>query len=717
MKTRMNGRSAVCALHLAGFLLISTIPSLAEQPTPVLAGNAAKVVANPSELPPPPVLPAPTEKVVFRKELRSKHPRIFIDAAGVEAFQKKKDDPARVPLLSTFLSVADEIAAEKPQGNASDDNQMVKIGDRLPRIAFAYLVTRKPPYLEGARKWIHAVLNYPHWGKEVGGCDGPLTFDMALAYDWLYGDLSPEERLPIETALLKHGRLLLARSAKDPNSYWGGAYFVSYSWIPHVGISTAAMALYDEDPGEMQGWLDYTRSRFQPTYLHLALDGGYHEGPPSFTFGAVWCLRYIESLRGISGEDLSDMPYLQNLTRRLLDLTMPDGRSVANFGDMDAYNSPPEDELYTWGSRAKDGHGEWLRQKMLGKFVQKHSVSSPFALIWFDPSVSPKAPDELPTTGLYGDLGEVVFRSSWKDDASVVVFRCGPPAGHYLTKNKNTFPNCAVNCLHSHPDANSFLYWSDQQWRIGNPAGYTTDKKTQSENVWLVGGLGQKGGDKSWFESKSYFLRGTTQPGLVRVATSPAADYVIGEAAPAYEAACKLTRFKRHLLFVKGDKPYIAVYDRLRAGEAKSWTSCLHTFGKIDVADNRSFSTMGGLAPMLTTEGWLKLSSLPNFTTAFGVVLGPAGTTLDAHPLNVLDFYSGSKPVAKGFELLAQAPGTSETTWLITVVGVEKSEVALGGSDQAPSVKVGKDQIAWDADGNVSLNGKPVEGNLLPANP
>jgi hypothetical protein len=424
-------------------------------------------------------------------------------------------------------------------------------------------------------------------------------------------------------------------------------------------------------------------------------------------------MRYIESLREISGEDLGDMPYVHNLPRELLDFTMPDARSVANFGDTDAFNGPPDDEIYTWPTLRKDGHGEWLRQKIAGKFAQKHVISSPFALLWLDPSVAPKAPDDLPTTGLYADLGEVVFRTSWQDDAAVVAFKCGPPGGHYMVENKAAFPNCAFRAIHYHPDANSFYFWSDRQWRIGSPAGYTVDKKTQSENVWVVGGKGQKGGDKGWFDPAGYFAPGLAQPHLVRVATSPAADYVIGEAAPAYDPDCQLTAFTRHLLFVKSAKPYIVVYDRLKSDVAQSWASYLHTFGQIDVADNQSFSTVGGIHPTLMKEGFLKLSSLPTFTPESGVVLGPAGTTLEAHPLHVLGF-PGGKPEDRGFELQVQPPGPSPSTWLITVIGADKSAVSLTGSDPSPSLRVGNDHIAWDGDGNVSLNDRKIEGNLLP---
>lgn len=675
-----------------------------------LSFGSAKAVDYPPDFPPPLVLPQPTERVAFPKELRACHPRVFIDAAGVAAFRKKITNPVMAPLWAAFLRDAAASAATTPPSNPRSENEVRPIGDRLPRIAFACLITRQPQYLAGARKWIHAVLGYPMWATDIDLGASHVTFGMALAYDWLHDDLSPEERRQMETALLKHGRLLLARSVKYPTAWWGAAYFQNHCWINHTGIATAAMALFDQDPAEMQGWLDYTRSRFQMTYRHLGIDGGYHEGPAYLNYGTEWCLYYLEALRSISGEDLGDMPYLQNLARHILDTTMPDGRNIANFGDCDALGWGPDDCILAWlAARKKDGHAEWLRRKARSQFVHQLAFNSPFALLWLDPSVAPQSPDDLPTCGLYADLQLVVMRTSWKDDAAAVAFHCGPPGGLHIVKEWASFPHAAPTFGHSHPDANSFLFWSDKQWRIGAPGGYTRCKQTHSENVWMVGGQGQRGSDQEWFEPASYFVPGLAQPHLIRVATSPAADYVIGEAAPAYEAGCKLTEFKRHLLCVKGSKPYVVVYDRLRASEPQSWAAYLHTFGKIAVADNHSFSAAGCPPP---TEEWLRLPSLPDFTTAYGVVLGPAGTTLDAHALKVIG-HPSNKAEERGFELLAQPPGTSAATWLITVVGAEQRDVSREGSDREPAVKVGTDQIVWDADGNVSLNGKPVAGNLL----
>lgn len=676
--------------------------------------SAVSVLLADANMPPegPLKLPPPVQTVVFKKELLGQHPRVLLNAAQIESFREKITDPEISQLWKSFLRSADYFAAATPATPMPlDENTVRQIGDRLPPIAFAYVITHDQKYLDGARKWIQSILASPHWATDIDLGASHITLGVALAYDWLYSELTPAERKQIEDALQLHGRMLLYRSVRYPNSWWGNAYFQNHCWINHTGIAAAAMAIYETDPTEMQRWLDFTRTKFEVTYRHLDIDSAYHEGPGYMDYGTTWALYYIEALKGISGEDLSDMPFLKNLTRQYLDVYMPDFRNMLNFGDCDALGwSGIAEPILPWlASHQKDGRAEWLRRKHREGFARPPALSSPFGLLWLDPTVEPKSPVDLPTAGVYPDLGLVVFRNSWESNAAVVAIHCGPPGGHHVINEWQKLPSPNSTFGHSHPDANTYFFWSDSQWRVGAPGGYTHDKKTHNENVWMVGGKGQRGGDVIWFEPASYFVPGQAQAHLVRVATSPGADYVIGEAAPAYEAECKLQEFSRHLVFVKGEKPYIVVYDRLKASEPKTWASYLHTYGKIEVTSTKTFIAAGSPPP---TEDWQKLPFLPDFTPAHGVVLGPPGVTLKAGPLTVLS-HPSNKMKESGFELTVEAPA-SDSIWLVTVVGAEQREVALTNAGIPPALKVGTDAIVWDAIDNVTVNGKPISGNLLP---
>lgn len=645
---------------------------------------------------PPLVLPKPTHHVTIREELIGHHPRIFFDAEKRDALRKKMADPRLAFDRNRFLDLARKFAAQKPPTNPPNTEDPFRdFGNRLPILAFAYLMTGDADFLRAAREWITALNGYPSWAgdKDLGA--GHVSFGMALAYDWLYHDLTPTEREAIQASLYRHGKILLERSTGPDTigTWWGWAYFQNHSWINHTGIAAIAMALYESRPEEMQAWLDYTRTQFQTTYKNFGIDGSNFEGPLYAIYGAEWLLHYIQALQSVSGEDLTDMAFLKQMGTFMRDTTMPDFRNVANFGDCGPLGRGGlGDSIYLrlaglYGDRSLEA----FRQKRLEALGPDNSVPSVFDLISSQPELTPSDWKNVPLVGLYPDRGLVIFRTGWTPDAAVVTFLCGPPGGKNAMKNWFSFPKGSASFSHANPDANTFLFWADEEWKIGDPAGYNWDKKTRYENTWTVDGKGQRGGEGNWFTSTSY-LGDIPQAHLVTVATSTEADYVVGEAASAYEPECELTEYRRHLLFVKNESPYLVIFDRLAARKEQPWATYLHAYNPFDAVTARSFE-------------------IPGRTKTYGTVLGPGTMTLESGPLSVT--IPGKKVVERGYEMEIKPESTDQSTWLVTVIGMQKAPVRVIRPGPHPVVEVGSDRIEWAEDDSVSLNGKALSGNLL----
>lgn len=658
--------------------------------------------------------PPPTKTVKVKPEVLNQHPRLYFTAKDIEALSRKLTGPEMAPMWTAYLQRVTEIANTPPPENPPvTEDPFRGFGDRLPKLAFAWVITRDPVFLNATKSWMEAVVRYPSWAGDGDLGAAHCCFGLAVAYDWLYADLTPAERARIETALQRHGQLLLNRALERPGKWWGWAYFQNHSWIDYTGVAAVAMATYESDPARMQAWLDHTRSQFEITYRYLGIDGGYHEGAGYLRYGTLWLLNYIEALRSISGEDLSNMPYLQKVTRHLLDTTMPDRRNLVHFNDCpaEAWGASFDEPILPWlAAHQENGRAEWLRQVNRAA-CGKVAYDSPFGLLWFDPTIKAQAPDDLPTLGIYPDLGIVVSRTGWGEDAAVMAFHCGPPGGHSLLANWKLFPSPAEDGMfgHSHPDANSFLFWSRGQWRIALPAQYPHDKMTSHANTWLVGGMGQRG-EAEWMKTDSY-VAATKQPHLVRVASTKECDYVVGEAAPAYVYSAHLVSFRRHLLFVKKPSPYIIVYDRLCAQEPQEWASYWHAFGGFEAQPSGEFQIQGAFPTFAGEKPRTPPATL--LTPTFGQFLSPGKIAVGTHPLTILG-HPNKKPIQQGYELVCKQPA-SATTWLVTVIGEEKKQAVLSGKDGAPQIKIKEDQIAWDAEGNVSFNGKVITGNLLPS--
>lgn len=587
------------------------------------------------------------------------------------------------PRWDAYLNVADDLTGRIPPAKAPPQaSEVSKLGKALPILSLAYLGTKNAAYLNGARRWMEALVGYPSWATNDDLAASTLCLALAASYDWLYPLWTPGERARIEAKLAKHARLLYAYSRKTTGRFWSSSWWQNHCWINHTAIAVSAIALLDVLPEEARHWLDYTRDKFENTYRYFGVDGSNYEGITYSTYGTRWMLVYLEALRAISGESLYDMPYLHRFVRFRLYTLMPDRRQVAGFGDTDPEYPVPAHLFYRLASEYRDGYAAWLAEETLRADPKSAVPTTPFDILWYDPSVTPRSPETLPTTGFFPDLGLALFRSGWDREASVVMFKCGPPGGTTAMLAAPSLREADPNFSHAHPDAGTFLFWAERKWLISDPAGYNFDKRTHHENVWIVDGKGQRG-ERKWFDGKSYLGR-TPQAAIRALAVSSRADYIVGEAAPAYESAAEVTRVRRHLLFVKRPQPYLIVFDQVAARKAATWRMHLHS-----------------RTPLQGTGTGFR-SEPPG--TLCGYLFASKGLEVHSHPLRVAEHPTGDI-VERGFEAEIGLTERTASAWLITVLSPRPLSVTLIRPAPLPDLTVGQDRIVWNTEETVMLNG------------
>jgi hypothetical protein len=111
-------------------------------------------------------------------------------------------------------------------------------------------------------------------------------------------------------------------------------------------------------------------------------------------------------------------------------------------------------------------------------------------------------------------------------------------------------PYCASSAHHTHPDQNQFVLHGAGEWLLrddGNKGKYTGQ-----HNTLLIDGGEQLGGGDSIFDGRVLHAR-KNPPHIVRAESSATLDHVVGEAATAYPSETGLSKFQRHLLFLKPD--------------------------------------------------------------------------------------------------------------------------------------------------------------------
>jgi hypothetical protein len=125
-------------------------------------------------------------------------------------------------------------------------------------------------------------------------------------------------------------------------------------------------------------------------------------------------------------------------------------------------------------------------------------------------------------------------------------------------------------------DAGTILLYAHGERLIGD-GGYAK-KVTAYRNTVLVNGIGQSGefdatNQSDWFEC-SDLRRDKRGPSLLRVDLGKTADYMIGDVAPAYKPEAQLTRFLRHVIYLRPDT--CVIIDELAATAPSTFELWFH---------------------------------------------------------------------------------------------------------------------------------------------
>ncbi len=544
-------------------------------------------------------------------KVRDVHPRLFLNAARL--------DKLRTAITNTHAEIWKEVRDQadqllqrgapkyREQDGHSGAEQLYQreVGNAMPCFAMAWKLTGDRKYLDAAKSWALASCNFPTWGLgKTDGMDlaaGHQLFGLGIVYDWCHDDLDAESLKTIRSTIIRRGDAMYLAAAAG-KTWWQRSYLQNHLWVNICGLSVAGFATFDEYP-PATNWVALALSKFKTTMDMLGPDGASHEGVGYWEYGAENMQKFMFLARDLLGENLYDHEWWRNTAGYPLYLGLPRNVWTRRNCVVDLADAPrghwygPEYLLRNLAHEFHDGHAQWLAQQ-----IDDANVDSPSArwlnLIWFDPSVKPRAPSDLPTMKHFSDIGIVSARTDWSGDESLVVFKCGPPLGHDATTKLKTDAGSG----HVHPDANHFVVFGNGEW-ILRGSGYVP-KLTALENSLVIDGKGQMGEGSMWF-SGAAALAAKAHPRILRADSTPSVDHIAGDATEAYPKPSGLTRFVRHLIFVKPDVLIIA--DDIVVERARELDLFFHPERTVTRGDDGTFTGKSGKAAMrfdpLTPDG------------------------------------------------------------------------------------------------------------------
>lgn len=543
-------------------------------------------------------------------QLKGVHPRIYMDQQRVVAL-RAASKTTHAAIWQKIQALADRHAKSGPpkyveQDGHSGDEQLYQreVGNAMPTLAMAWVITQDPKYLEGARAWALASCSYPTWGLgSINGMDlaaGHQLMGLGLVYDWCYDGLGEVDRKTIRDTLIKRAGNMCDKAAMG-QAWWKQAYLQNHLWVNVAGMAVAGFAVYDEVP-EASAWIGLPLDKFKRTMAALGPDGASHEGVGYWQYGVEYMLKFMWLARDLLGVDMFDHDWWRNTSKYAQYLQLPrnawtQGNCIVDLADCPRSNwYGPDTMLRLLARQYHDPHAQWLADEE--NVANITAGGAPWLnLLWYDAAIKPKSPADLPTMRHFSDMDIVSARSDWSGDESLLVFKCGPYIGHEAVQKFSYDPGGG----HVHPDANHFVLFGEGEWLIRDD-GYAK-KWTGQHNTLLVDGKGQVG-EAQWFNG-SLMLGRKDQPTIVKAASQPDLDYLIGDATAAYPAQLGVKRFRRHLLFIKPN--VLLVLDDIVLDQPRAMELRLHPEQQQSVQEGNAFISKGPKATLriapLTLDG------------------------------------------------------------------------------------------------------------------
>lgn len=486
--------------------------------------------------------------------LERPHPRVLLDTARVEALRPKLLTTHKF-LWDRYLQDLPRMLAASARTSPIDDERYE--GDLIADLSFAYLLTGRTDVRDAAKAQLFRLVDDPAWATDEGLIylvPAHYITGIAQGYDWLYAVLTPAERARVAARLGREAEAQYQRATKE-RAWWRNQYVQNHSHSNTAALAFAAAALWGEDPRAAQ-WRAAAEAFFDKAFSVLPRDGSSLEGYAYAGYGGEYLLNYALLARDLFGRKDVDQPWLVHFPEYLVAGLLP-ARSAdewaMTFGDSPRRGwTSTAQHLFTLAALHRDRAAQWMALQTVALKPAGLGSHGWMMLLGYDPALTPADPATFSTFARFPEIDEVLMRSSWTDPAaSLVGFKCGPFLGRTLD-GQAPFD---YGTGHQDADSGSFQFFSQGQFLTIDP-GYTGQERTEDHSTMLFKGHGQLGEQAAFGSAEA--LRFRHSPRVVHAVTSERFDYVVGDVARAYHPALGVTRYRRHLLFLKPDVLLVA---------------------------------------------------------------------------------------------------------------------------------------------------------------
>ncbi|HUE82644.1 MAG TPA: heparinase II/III family protein [Pyrinomonadaceae bacterium] len=518
-----------------------------------------------------------TVRLLVHPQKRSGHPRLYFSGADRQTLIDRSRD-AKLASLWAHLQI--QAKNTRASGELAHGGKVFELLDTeyllpsllayfdvLNRARFRIAYNAIEAYVTGSEEArtaaTSAMIDVARWerwqppwfnaqGQHTYYPAGLLAAEVAFGYDILYDHLSEPERALIRKALIEKSIVPTFKEYVLDNRLMAN----TSNWIAHTvgGALIAAASIADDvEDSEANGQFEiYLHGLLLKLEDHMSAsylaDGSYGEGISYHEFDMETLGPALNALRRVFGIDYWKQTHvIHSLNYALHTLTQPISGSL----DMGDTHAPAGHGIPALVYESKDPVVRWYYSQF-----DRPSLSK---FIFYDDTVVFQPP-RLPTSRIFRNKGNAVFRTGWDKDAIVFLYRAGPNFNHHHADQGSFLLNAFGETLVSEAG------WSDY---YKDPYYATFFTQAVGHNTVLV----DRDPESQSIPDTLQFKALESYPSITDSITSEFYDGVGSRLPSVYKD--RLARYVRRIIFIK--PYYFVVFDDLKvSGKPAQFDFLLH---------------------------------------------------------------------------------------------------------------------------------------------
>ncbi len=384
------------------------------------------------------------------------HPCIFLTAEKWNSLRAEiQADPLRARLLGHLRRRARRLLPVEPLRYEKTGLRLLAISrDAVDRILLWSLLATLDGDETYARRAEAEMLNlaaFPDWNPDHFLDTAEMTFALAVGYDWLYEQLSPEARVWISQAILEKGLLASLNfpatlPTGQPGDWWV-ASTNNWTQVCHGGLAIGALAVARDFPDIAPRIVERAVANLPRPASFYEPDGVYPEGATYWGYGTTYQVLLMAALRSAVGSDLG-LSQSPGLFKSILYLTEVTGPTGLSFNYSDGSPHLPVEAAFFWLAAHSDWPGAAQRERAKleaalrasedqGEDYSSGRFDVPL-LLWMTAPNGQEPPLPLSWHGRSG-TPVTIHRSGWEPPATFVGLKGGRPNGSHGHMDIGTF--------------------------------------------------------------------------------------------------------------------------------------------------------------------------------------------------------------------------------------------------------------------------------------